>query len=40
MKKQKVTLSVSFETNKTDIVSLNLHLDIADRRNFVFLRKF
>ena len=40
MRTQKITLSVSFDTNKTETVSVNLYLDIADRRNFVFLRKF
>lgn len=39
MKNETVSISVNFDTNKSDIASVNMYLDITDRNNFVFLRK-
>lgn len=39
MKNETVSISVSFDTNKSDTVAVNLYLDITDRNTFVFLRK-
>lgn len=32
-------MSISFDTNKADMASIKLYLDITDRNNFIFLRK-
>lgn len=39
MKTETVSISVNFDTNKSDVVAVNMYLDIADRNTFVFLRK-
>ena len=40
MKNTTVQISLSFDTLKNDLASLNLYLDITDRNNFIFLRRF
>jgi hypothetical protein len=39
MKQEPVSVSVNFQTNKSDKVAINMFLDITDRSNFIFLRK-
>ena len=34
-----VSISINFQTNKSDKVAMNMFLDITDRNNFIFLRK-
>lgn len=39
MKNETVSISINFDTNKSDTVAINMYLDITDRNNFIFLRK-
>lgn len=40
MKNETVSISIYFDTLKTDTAVVNLYLDITDRNNFVFIRRF
>jgi hypothetical protein len=39
MQNETVSMSMKFDTNKSDKVAVNMYLDITDRNNFIFLRK-
>lgn len=39
MKNETVSISINFDTNKSEKATVNMYLDIADRNNFIFLRK-